>query len=308
MKIIFIKGIQGRSTAVWVPSWAKIALSCCLLGLPMGAGFWLGAQLHSEGSHFFGDVADALEADISDQKESVEETREEVNRRLQAMTLRLGQMQAKLSRIEALGEILTEKAELDDGEFNFSEPPALGGPSDLVSTQALSELETLQMLENMSMAIDNRAMQLNMVSDLIQDRHINRENQPSGLPAGSGWISSFYGNRTDPFTGKQAWHNGVDIAGKLGTDILSVAAGVVTYSGELSGYGNTVEITHDNGFVTRYGHGKDLLVALGEIVKKGQVIASMGSTGRSTGPHVHFEVYKNGRSVDPASYIRRTIR
>lgn len=308
MKIIFIKGIQGRSTAVWIPAWAKVALSCCLLGLPMGAGYWLGAKFHVEDAHFFDDVADALEADLSNQKESVEETREEINRRLQAMTLRMGQMQAKISRIEALGEILTEKAELNDGEFNFSEAPALGGPSNLVSTQPLTELETLKMLENLSSAIDNRAMQLGMVSDLIQDRHISRENQPSGLPAESGWISSFYGNRTDPFTGKQAWHNGVDIAGKLGADVLSVAAGVVTYSGDLSGYGNMVEITHDNGFVTRYAHSQDLFVELGEIVKKGQVIASMGSTGRSTGPHVHFEVFKNGRSVDPASYIRRTIR
>jgi len=274
----------------------------------MGAGYWLGIKSQFDDTHFFDEVADALEEDLSSQKQSVEETREEINRRLQAMTLRMGQMQAKLSRIEALGEILTEKAELMDGEFDFSEAPALGGPSLQISTQPLSELETLKMLEKLSMSIDDRAMQLGMVSDLIQDRHISRENQPSGLPAESGWISSFYGNRPDPFTGKQTWHNGVDIAGKMGSGVLSVAAGVITYSGERNGYGNMVEITHDNGFITRYAHCQDLYVELGEIVKKSQVIASMGSTGRSTGPHVHFEVFKNGRSVDPASYIRRTIR
>jgi len=197
---------------------------------------------------------------------------------------------------------------LDDGEFDFSAAPALGGPILSSYSWTSSELDTIEMLEDLSLTLDNREMQLEIVADLIQDRHLKRENEPSGLPAAKGWISSYFGTRADPFTGKQAWHNGVDIAGKLGSDVLSVAAGVVTFSGEKSGYGEMIEITHDNGYVTRYGHNSELFVALGEIVKKGQVISSMGSTGRSTGPHVHFEVYKHGRSVDPASYIRRTVR
>lgn len=308
MKIIFIKGIEGRSTAIWLPAWARVALSCCLLGLPMGAGFWLGAEYSSDETHFFDGVAEALEADLAEQKQAVDDAKGEAERRLQAMSLRLAQMQAKLSRLEALGELLTVKAELDDGEFDFSSAPALGGPIISSYSWTSSELETIEMLEELGMTLDNREMQLEMVADLIQDRHLKRENEPSGLPAEKGWISSDFGTRADPFTGKQAWHNGVDIAGKFGSDVLSVAAGVVTFSGERSGYGEMIEITHDNGYITRYGHNSELFVTLGEIVKKGQPISSMGSTGRSTGPHVHFEVYKHGRSVDPASYIRRTIR
>lgn len=307
MKIIFIRGITGRSSAVWLPAWARVALSCCLIGLPMGTGFWLGNHYGSDETHFFDDVAEALEADLAEQKQAVEDTKGEAERRLQAMSLRLAQMQAKLSRLEALGELLTVKADLDEGEFDFSSAPALGGPVSAYSRSS-SEGETVEMLENLSLTLNDREMQLAIVAELIQDRHLKREYEPSGLPAKKGWVSSQYGTRADPFTGKQAWHNGVDIAGKLGADVLSVAAGVVTFSGDRSGYGQMVEVTHDNGYVTRYGHNSDLQVSLGEIVKKGQVISSMGSTGRSTGPHVHFEVYKHGRSVDPASYIRRTIR
>jgi murein DD-endopeptidase MepM/ murein hydrolase activator NlpD len=119
-------------------------------------------------------------------------------------------------------------------------------------------------------------------------------------------MSSRYGRRTDPFSGKIAWHNGVDFAGKLGSDIIAVASGVVVESGERSGYGDTVMINHSSGFKTRYAHNMKNLVKVGDVVKKGQVIALMGSTGRSTGPHVHFEVYKYDRQVDPAAYINRT--
>ena len=224
------------------------------------------------------------------------------------MSLKLAQMQARLLRLEALGELLTVKADLGAGEFDFSSAPALGGPMISSHDRSSSERETTEMIEDLSRVLDDREMQLGIIADLIQDRHLKRENEPSGLPAENGWFSSYFGARADPFTGKQAWHNGVDIAGKSGSDVLSVAAGLVTFSGERSGYGEMVEITHDNGYVTRYGHNSELFVILGEIVKKGQVISSMGSTGRSTGPHVHFEVYKHGRPVDPASYIRRTVR
>ena len=308
MKVIFIKGIESKSSAIWLSTWARVALSCCVLGVPLGAGFWFGNHQGSNNTHFFDAVAAALEADIADQKQLVEDAKDDAERRLQAISLRLAQMQAKLSRLEALGELLTVKAELDDGEFDFSSDPALGGPTPSSYSWSSSEKDTLDIFNDLSLALDDRAMQLDMVADLIQDRHLKRETMPSGLPAAKGWISSGFGTRADPFTGKQAWHNGVDIAGKLGTDVLAVAAGVVTFVGERSGYGGLVEITHDNGYVTRYAHNHENYVSLGEIVKKGQSIAAMGSTGRSTGPHVHFEVFKHGRSVDPATYIRSTAR
>jgi murein DD-endopeptidase MepM/ murein hydrolase activator NlpD len=130
----------------------------------------------------------------------------------------------------------------------------------------------------------------------------------AGRPVQKGWLSSRFGTRNDPITGKRAWHSGVDFAGKDGSSVIAVAAGVVVYAAPRSGYGLLVELNHGSGFKTLYGHHKKLHVRVGDIVKKGQVIGSMGSSGRSTGPHVHFEVYKNGRVVDPASYIHRASR
>ena len=130
-----------------------------------------------------------------------------------------------------------------------------------------------------------------------------------GKPLDSGWIASGFGQRPDPFTGKLSFHSGIDFtSGKPGAEINTVAAGVVTWSGPKSRYGLTVEGNHGNGFVTRYSHAEELFVGVGDLVRKGQNIALVGSTGRSTGPHVHFEIYKNGRVVDPTVYINRTLR
>ncbi len=156
--------------------------------------------------------------------------------------------------------------------------------------------------------IEDREQQLATLDALMAKRKIQREIFIAGRPIKKGWMSSRYGRRTDPFNGRIAWHAGVDFAGKMGSDIVSVAAGVVTWSSKRSGYGQMVEVNHGGGFSTRYAHNSENLVKVGDIVQKGQVIALMGSSGRSTGPHVHFEVYKHGRAVDPASYIHRTHR
>jgi murein DD-endopeptidase MepM/ murein hydrolase activator NlpD len=149
---------------------------------------------------------------------------------------------------------------------------------------------------------------LQILTSMMSDNRLKKEQTVAGTPIDKGWMSSAYGMRTDPFHGKERWHDGVDFAGKRGSPIIAVASGVVTWSAKRSGYGEMVEINHGDGYVTRYGHNEENLVTLGSIVKKGQHIALMGSSGRSTGPHVHFEVYKNGRTVDPASYIHKTHR
>ncbi|UCE89604.1 MAG: M23 family metallopeptidase, partial [Pseudomonadota bacterium] len=132
---------------------------------------------------------------------------------------------------------------------------------------------------------------------------LQAEVMPAGRPVKRGWLSSYFGKRTDPFTGRRVHHAGVDFAGKLGSDVVAVAAGVVTYSGKRYGYGNLVEIDHGNGYSTRYGHNRENLVKVGDTLKKGHLIAKMGSSGRSTGPHVHFEVLLNGRAVNPKKYV-----
>jgi murein DD-endopeptidase MepM/ murein hydrolase activator NlpD len=128
---------------------------------------------------------------------------------------------------------------------------------------------------------------------------------PSGKPVKNGWVSSYYGYRTDPFNGKKVFHDGLDFAGKEGSKVYAVADGIVTWKGRRNGYGELVEIDHGNGYVTRYAHNKTVIAEQGQKVTKGQAIALMGSTGRSTGPHVHFEVLRDGKSVNPYKFVQR---
>ena len=183
----------------------------------------------------------------------------------------------------------------------------MGGPVSEIETDTTPD-NYLYQLDQLSADIANREQQLDVLETLLVDRKIQNDVFLAGRPIRKGWMSSRFGKRIDPITGKQAWHNGVDFAGKEGAEVITVAAGVVVYASVRNGYGRMVEVNHGGGFSTRYGHHKELLVKVGDIVKKNQVIGLMGSSGRSTGPHVHFEVYKNGRIVDPSSYIHRASR
>jgi murein DD-endopeptidase MepM/ murein hydrolase activator NlpD len=161
------------------------------------------------------------------------------------------------------------------------------------------------MLDDLTNQIRDRERQLSVLESLISTRNLSRQIVPDGRPVTQGWISSYFGYRADPFTGRNALHRGVDFAGPAGAQVVAVASGVVTYAKERFGYGKTVEINHGNGYVTRYAHNQRLLVTVGDTVQKGQAISLIGSTGRSTGPHLHFEVLKQGRPVDPMSFVRR---
>jgi len=152
--------------------------------------------------------------------------------------------------------------------------------------------------------LEDREQQLSVLENILMSSHMEEEVFPAGRPIKRGWISSYYGTRTNPFSGKLQFHKGMDFAAKSGSNVLAVAGGVVTWSGKRYGYGNLVEINHGNGYITRYGHNKTNLVAVGNTVKKGEVISHMGSTGRSTGPHVHFEVIKNGRQINPQKFVQ----
>lgn len=221
---------------------------------------------------------------------------------------RAGQLQARLARLEALGARLAEAASLDD-EFDFYSPPAIGGPSDSNESPTpdryMSQDEVLKTLDQLALHIDLREHELKAIDGLLSDRSLEKERYIAGRPIAHGWLSSHYGKRIDPFDGHVAWHGGVDFAGKMGADIMAVASGVVVWSGDRYGYGRLVEINHGNGYSTRYAHNSEVEVKIGDVVKKGQIIAKMGSSGRSTGPHVHFEVLHNGHTVDPQDYIYR---
>ena len=307
MKVIFISNREDRTRTVTLSRWAKVLLSVCLLGLPVTGGLFLGLQL---GGGKLGvlleDSVEVMKQDLSQQQLALEESEQQARQKIKALTLKVAQMQSRLVRLDALGERLTDIARLDEGEFDFSRVAAVGGPEVEIDQQLAADID--QIFQQMEWQLENREQQLGILESMLNDRNLHKESSVTGRPINKGWMSSGYGRRTDPFKGHQAWHNGVDFAGKEGADIVAVAAGVVTWSGERYGYGQMVELDHGEGYVTRYAHNKSNLVNVGDIVKKGQVIAAMGSSGRSTGPHVHFEVYKHGRSVDPASYIRRTIR
>lgn len=257
--------------------------------------------------------ADAVDAGvIAEWRTKIDNQREELvtlNQKSRAQSLAVGRqlakMRARLLRMEAIGAHMTEVADLNDGEFDFDAPPAQGGPVS-GAQQALEwhelELELLQLSEQLR----RRESELNILDEVLTSEDTHSASLVAGRPVTWGWMSSPFGQRVDPINGKPAWHSGVDFAGREGSDVIAVASGVVTYAGERSGYGKMVEVSHADGLVTRYAHHKSIDVAVGDVVKKGEKLGSMGSTGRSTGPHVHFEVLKNGRAVDPARYVARS--
>jgi murein DD-endopeptidase MepM/ murein hydrolase activator NlpD len=245
-----------------------------------------------------------VQSELDVQRVKLSDATRKAEENLNALALRLGQLQAHVIRLDALGERLTSMAKLDKGEFDFENPPAQGGPDSDAQSAPMEVPDFIAALNELSAQLDDRGRQLSVLETMLMNRNLQAEVMPAGRPVKHGWLSSYFGMRTDPFTGRRALHTGLDFAGKMGSDVVSVAAGVVTYAGKRSGYGNLVEINHGNGYSTRYGHNSKILVSVGQTVKKGQVIAKMGSTGRSTGPHVHFEVLINGHAVNPKKYIQ----
>jgi murein DD-endopeptidase MepM/ murein hydrolase activator NlpD len=242
--------------------------------------------------------------ELAQQQSIVDTTRRALQQNLDALALRLGQMNAHVVRLDALGTRLTQMAGLKDGEFDFTTAPSLGGPEEpLADTDFMKITGVISALDVLDTQIADRNRQLTVLEDLLLNSKLRDEVHPEGRPVTQGYVSSRFGSRTDPFTGRRAFHKGVDFAGREGADIVAVASGVVTWSGPRYGYGQLVEVNHGNGYTTRYAHNVDNLVAVGDTVKRGQVIARMGDTGRATGANLHFEVLLNDAPVDPLSYI-----
>ena len=309
MKVILISEKHGRSRSVELGRWSRALLSLCCLGLPLGmvaSGYFAGQD--SEARSLRGASLDTLQDELDKQSGEFDDLQGLAERRLQAMTLNLAELQARMTRLDALGQHLTAMADLEEGEFDFSQAPALGGPMAGEFNVDFTSMDLGGELSRFEARLNDREQQLEVLESLLRNRKLQEQSWLSGRPVDKAWISSHYGQRTDPFTGKLAMHNGLDFAAKEGTEVMTVAAGVVTWTGSKSGYGELVEVSHGDGYVTRYAHNKENLVEAGDVVRKGDTIALMGSSGRSTGAHVHYEVYKHGRSVDPSSYLARTRR
>lgn len=301
MNFIVFTNRRGRTWQLAFGRSAVLGLAAGLLFVVFGSGLLLGRWMSPEDG-----VSAVLEmkGELDHQRAEVDRVRESSGRNLDALAVRIGQLSAHVTRLDALGERLVAMAGLEDGEFNFGQEPPQGGPEGGDGGPPLESGEITQLLDELQMQIEDRYRQLDVLEALLLNRRLSAEVRPEGRPVKSGWMSSTYGYRSDPFNGRRNFHGGLDFAGSAGTEVLAVAAGVVVWSGDRYGYGNMVEIDHGNGLVTRYGHNQENLVALGEAVKKGQPIALMGSTGRSTAPHVHLEVLQDGRRINPARYVR----
>jgi hypothetical protein len=243
-----------------------------------------------------------LQAEIIAQRKLITDIRVTSESNLTTLAIRTGSLQAHVTRLDALAERLVSVADLDPAEFGLSDAPAVGGPmpDNFIPPEWDSLLANLELLGS-DLAV--REDRLDALEALIFDRQLHDEMHPGGQPIEDGWISSGFGFRTHPVSGVKEFHSGVDFAGKAGLEVRSVGAGIVTWSGKRWGYGNMVEINHGNGYVTRYAHNKKNLVDLGDRVDKDEIIALLGSTGRSTGPHVHFEVLRDGKVVNPWKFI-----
>lgn len=309
MDIIVVSHKRGRTWRVQlgarnVLTWLPLAAVCVLIvSLSATAGYWAHSATTSDKAVLPKGLVTAWAQEVEGQRQALSLARGEAEQNAAALARRLAQLQAHVLRLDAAGQRLTEIAGLDQGEFSFGQAPALGGPEPAYQADPSMD-PVLASLRNFEKQLVDRERQFRVLEDLLLASRLQKEVRPSGWPIESGWISSLFGVRTDPFSGRRTQHTGIDFAGRAGADVLSVAGGIVTEAGMREGYGKLVEINHGNGYATRYAHSSELLVKVGDKVNKGQRIARVGSTGRSTGPHVHFEVLFNGTLVNPEQYIQ----
>ena len=306
MNVIFLSRREGRVRQLNLSHPLTLSLAGVLALALIGSAFAVGLHL-GRGAHermLLGDTT-RLGGLITEQKQQIADLRQQLQLRVDAMAMRLGEVNAHVIRLDALGKRLTEMADIDNREFDFGRDPPSGGPEGDGEGVSAQVPDLSSMLTALEQRVDLRDSQLAALENVILAKELKEQIHPEGRPVTGGFISSYFGEREDPFSGHEAYHKGVDFAGTTGSNVMAVAAGVVTWAGERTGYGNLVEINHGDGYVTRYAHNERTLVKVGETVKRGEPVALMGSTGRSTGPHVHFEVIRNGRQVDPLSFIGR---
>lgn len=303
MHIILLSRRHGAARTISLDLRWLLAALLFLVGLSLAGGMAFGAWWAPHVQR----LPDSLEMTqtLDRQRAEVGAVRLDAQRQLDAFAAHVAELQARLTRLDALGERLTELAELDSTEFDFSLNVGQGGAEDLLGDAAYAPPPFMDALDQLSLRLDSREQLLEALEQVIGERRLNEAEYLSGMPVRQGYMSSPFGRRVHPLTGRRTQHKGVDFAAKPGSDVVAVAAGVVTFSGRKSGYGNTVEVSHADGYVTLYAHNQSNLAQIGDLVQRGQTIAKVGRSGRATGYHVHFEVSKGGNPINPASFIAR---
>lgn len=301
MDLILLR--PGRGPRRWVlRRWHTVAAAAVLLGLAGGggyAGYVFGvhhapARLVAKARQLRHSIArqSAALADLSRQSQGA----------VNAVAARMAQLDAQVDRLDAMGSEIVRLAGLKKSGFDFNVAPGEGGPE-----PAHEVPWQLGDLDSATTALSSRIWQeereLSALESLLVQKKLNAQIVPQGKPVSDGWISSGWGWRTDPLTGEREFHEGIDFAGRMGSHVHAIAAGVVTWAGPRYGYGKLVIVNDGAGYTTYYAHNEKVLVKVGQVVRRGNTIALMGETGRATGPHVHLEVHHDGRPVDPWSYV-----
>jgi len=304
MNIILVSNRLAKTRCITLGG-GQIALMLILLSVLMsGAAFTLQYALVRFAPESLSDQIRTLLSEVRNDEQ--QKQRAFLQNSLDAMAIRVGQMQAQVQRLDALGARLTKLAGMKPGEFQFSEPPAVGGPLVAFPEEKMSENGLKQQMDRLGHVVNDRSDKLTALKTLLLQNQLSRRLLPSMPPVHTGYYSSNFGWRIDPFTGANAMHEGVDFVANAGTPIYASAGGVVDYAGLDGGYGNMVEIDHGNNLVTRYAHASKLLVKVGQVVRRGQEIAEVGSTGRSTGNHLHFEVRYKGVAQNPVRFLQKS--
>ncbi len=291
MHVILISDRLGKTFSFQLRRWHGGVLAATLLTVLGGSGL-LGfnvAALLTPAANGLSEVASSAAQNLQ----------------IDQLALRVGELQARLARLSAIGERVANKAGLPINELSSTATPGQGGPLEAVSNATLGPAEINQLLDSLGAQFGREADKLQIIDTALLDRQVRQGSLPMDKPVeASSFQSSHFGLRTDPFTGRLARHKGLDYSDAVGAPILAAETGIVIAAEHHPQYGNVVDIDHGNGLVTRYGHADLLMVKRGDVVKRGQKIAEVGSSGRSTGPHLHFEVLKNGVQQNPAGFLK----
>lgn len=300
MNLIFFSRRQGKARHLNLSHPVTLTL-LSIAGLALLAGvFTVGVKVGIKGVSM-GALGEP--AALATQRTELAHLKVQVQERIDGLALKMGTLNAHLVRLNALGKRLTQMASLNSSEFDFDHDPALGGPESDSDGRGAQVPDLSAMINQFDRRLNYRTTQFSALEYVLLGRQLSAEIRPTGRPVLAGYISSYFGERMDPFNGEEAFHKGLDFASDAGSDVLAVGQGVVTWAGPREGYGVLIEVNHGNGYTTRYAHNSRVVVAAGDTVQRGQAIAVVGSTGRSTGPHVHFEVLKDGHQIDPMTFV-----
>jgi murein DD-endopeptidase MepM/ murein hydrolase activator NlpD len=300
VNIILVSDSLAKSRTVALSQGQVLAIA---IGILL-AGFFLATATYIVTMRFAVDLRNPYLRSLLSalHQDDLKRSEAEMKDNLSALAVRVGELQARILRLDAFGERLAKALNLKREEFRFDEKPGQGGPM-AASNRELTVEEFEQMLTDLARVLDDRGDKLGVLDSYLMDDRLARKAVPTTMPVPMAYYSSNYGYRLDPITGRSSFHTGVDLIAPAGTPVVAAAGGVVSTVGHVHEYGNIVEIDHDNGLTSRYAHLSKYLVKAGDVVLKGQAIAHVGNTGRTTGPHLHFEVREKGIPLNPNKFL-----